>query len=135
MELRTRSPAVWMPGAEVVPIQSTVLPLCGLISGESDGNEAPTASRVFGGALLIGGWSHLLAFYSSGFLMQLIEKLTSDNKGRFSPLVYVVQNSVYIAMNIRALITLTIFYLDPSLLLKLFAGLKRLHFLLAVVGV
>ncbi|OWA53248.1 hypothetical protein BV898_17683 [Hypsibius exemplaris] len=108
----------------IVPIQCSVLRLFGLLP--SGGNNCQVVCRIIGGVLLLAGWAHLILFYSTGVVSQLNGKLTSkENKGRFSPVVYIVQETVFIAMNARALLIISLFYFDQSLLRRLFAGSKR----------
>ena len=114
----------------IVPIQCKIFRFFGLLSCQ--GNAKQILTRVIGGCVILFSAFHF-TFSLAGFVSELQEEMMatklaaaqSEERDRFNPMVTVVQDSVFMVMNLRALLVMALFFLDQSLLRRLFAGSKK----------
>ena len=114
----------------ILPIQCRIFRFFGLLSCQ--GNTKQIVTRIIGGCAVAFNCFHF-TFILTGFIAELQVQMKetelaaagSDTVVRFNPLVYVMKESVFIVMNLRALLVMALFFFDQSLLRRLFAGSKK----------
>ena len=135
MEMDNYNSVETVTAAEIIlslifPIQCKIFRFFGLLSCQ--GNAKQILTRIIGGCTILFSAFHFI-FSLAGFVAELQEKMKatklaaaqSEETDRFNQLVSVVQQSVFVVMNLRALLVMALFFLDQSLLRRLFAGSKK----------